>query len=136
MLMVLLVVLAVRDGSSSPAACHSSLFDEACVVAMNQLQLLATEIFGTVTPYYLALVQLLHYCVSRAPMCARSLVWLGKIGKGGYATVFLVRRKDTGTTRSETGEHGVAMGLSLRESVTACVCMGGRFVQATCTRAR
>ncbi len=66
------------------------------MVAMGQLQRLCKEIFADATPFYLAFVQLLHFCVSRGPMSARSLEWLAKIGKGGYATVFLVRRVDTG----------------------------------------
>lgn len=76
----------------------NELFDTAVALVLQDLESHYFPVFITVNPFFLAFVQLYHFCCTRKPMNLRSWKWIGRIGRGGYGAVFLVQRIETGMT--------------------------------------
>lgn len=81
---------------SSDAALSTDLFDDAAIAVLRELDSRYYAQFLAVNPFYLAYIQLFHYCATRKPVSVRSWRWVGRIGKGGYGAVYAAQRSDTG----------------------------------------
>jgi hypothetical protein len=85
-----------------PCSCDKSsvsfsLFDDAVMLVLKDLETSYFPRFVAVNPFYLAYVQLYHFCGSRRLSSVRCWKWIGRIGRGGYGAVYLAQRTDTGT---------------------------------------
>jgi hypothetical protein len=72
------------------------VFDAAVMLVLKDLDSSYFPRFVAVNPFFLAYVQLYHFCGSRRVLSVRCWKWVGRIGRGGYGAVYLAQRTDTG----------------------------------------